>query len=180
LRLWFRRGGVENDAIGGAFGNLAHVVFDSDARRGANALDQEFSRTQNRELSDCRQARTRANYCRGDMQGKGLGNRRGENGSAGRGMATGRSFSRVKVALLEPGSNRRAAPARIWKLPAGSVQLVAGENGGTCGNISRAEMSAVGLDDCAEERRGSAREKRLRQRTRQNCGEDYAPAHHFQ
>ncbi len=37
-------------------------------------------------------------------------------------MAAGRAFSRVKVALLEPGSNRRAAPARIWRLPPGSVR----------------------------------------------------------
>src|SRR5207253_9384573 len=37
-------------------------------------------------------------------------------------MAAGRSFSRVKVALLEAESKRRAAPARIWRLPAGSVR----------------------------------------------------------
>ena len=52
LRLWFRCGGVENDAIGGAFGDLTHVVVDGKAQRGANALDQDFSRIRNRELSD--------------------------------------------------------------------------------------------------------------------------------
>ena len=39
LRLRFCGGGVENDAIGGAFGNLTYVVFDGEAQRGANALD---------------------------------------------------------------------------------------------------------------------------------------------
>jgi hypothetical protein len=121
LQLLFPCGGVENDAIGGAFEDLAHVVLDGEAQRGANALDQEFSRIQNRELSDCRQVRIGANYCRGDMDGKSFGIRGGENGRARVRTAAGWSFSRVTVALLELESNRRAAPARIWRLPVGSV-----------------------------------------------------------
>ena len=72
LQLSFRRCGVENNAIGGAFWDLAHVVPDGDAQRRANALDQKFPRIQNRELSNGGQVRTGANYCRGDMQGKAL------------------------------------------------------------------------------------------------------------
>ena len=82
LRPWFRRGGVENDAIGGAFGDLAHVVLDGDAQRGANALDQEFLGIQDHDLSDGGQVGAGANYCRGDMEGKGPGIRGGENGRA--------------------------------------------------------------------------------------------------
>jgi len=82
LRLWFRRSGVENDAIGDAFGNLAHVVLDGDAQRAANALDQEFLGIQDHDLSDGGQVGAGANYCRGDMEGKGLGIRGGENGGA--------------------------------------------------------------------------------------------------
>ena len=82
LRRWFRDSGVENDAIGGAFGDLAHVVLDGDAQRAANALDQEFLGIQDHDLSDGGQVGAGANYCRGDMEGKGLGIRGGENGGA--------------------------------------------------------------------------------------------------
>ena len=128
LRVWFRRGGVENDAIGGAFGDLAHVVLDGDAQRGANALDQKFPGIQNRELSDGGQVRIGTNYCRRDTENKSLGVGGGEDGRAG-GEDRGRPviFLSLRVALLELESNRRAAPTRIWRLPAGSVRNLSPE-----------------------------------------------------
>ncbi len=42
-------------------------------------------------------------------------------------MTAGRLSSWVKVALLELESNRRAAPMRMWRLPAGSVRNLSPE-----------------------------------------------------
>ena len=79
LRLWFRRRGVENDAIGGTFGDLASIVLDGEGQERMLLTKNSLGF---RTMSDGGQVRTGANYCRGDTQDKGLGIRRGENGRA--------------------------------------------------------------------------------------------------
>src|ERR1700674_3476353 len=43
---------IENDAVGGACRNNAHVILDGDAQRPACALNDQFLRAQNRHLSN--------------------------------------------------------------------------------------------------------------------------------
>jgi len=64
--------GIENDAIGGAFRNIAHVIFDGDTQRPASALDDQFLGIQNRNSSDGGLVGVRANHRRSHVQGKSI------------------------------------------------------------------------------------------------------------
>ncbi len=85
----------QNDAIGSAFGNYAHIIFDSDGERATRALHHKFLGAQDGNLSDCRLVRVGTDDGRGHAEGKRFGIGGGKSGGApGENRGRGRNARR--------------------------------------------------------------------------------------
>src|SRR6266566_130390 len=158
--LWLGGARIENDAIGGTFRNLAHVIFDGDSQRTTRALDDQFLGTQYRNLSDGRLIGVRANYSRRHVQGK-----RFRIGSRETGSAESQCCGGSRV-LLRERSHARAGEEKTGSTCANldtaglsGAESIAAKNGCANGSLPSAKAGVISINNCTEPRRRSGPER---------------------